>query len=1353
MQNRRRNSYIETSYTGVGAFSSAPAPNSSALAAASVIGSALKANNHNPVGLNLPKVQSKSSRTGSISRYSNTRTSSINTNTSANPIRTNSINTASARRQSLTSIPKQRLSTQKSVPNLSSRRSVSDFSYSSNNNNFNNNQHKTQIVINKKIPKTIKKYVPSANGLVAIEVPNPKHPDNINSRQQRNSYSRSNSFNVRSNSIPNAVSYTPIKDNNRTLSQRNKVNGMIINNNNKKGVKNMKRETKVLPNGTRVISTTVEEYGDFYDDDEFDDAYEDFDDFHRPIVDMNINHNLNDDNIDIPEHDINYYSNQNQSQNKIKNKKQKYITEDFDESINNSVSHSLSHPIIEENLKDEPELDLYTEPVVDDVKIPTPKHEIIDQIPKALHKSDSTDTIDTIEVSGNAPVNGQNNPTEQEIIDEIEVEEEYEKHAKDIIAENELVEFSERQKAFTSTDEPIIDPVTIEDLNSKHIATDSFDVESDEFDQIDNLEPVAEESINEGEYETEIVENPEALAPVVEDVSYAEEIDEEPSFVHHDAHNVEQTLDDNINYERAIKNKVPATEEPFMTNNNTQTFIQGLTGLNITSNLEHGGLLSVGLVGKSSNNVQDSEIIEEDKEIDETDEIDETGVSDHDKQNFVKPLENMTDHEVKEVIDNDQINDEGDYVDELNEQVDDINIENKNGNISATNMQNAYSEKEILEAQRKLDELVKQKEQEILDELLYKKQIGAVPDFDQSPKKANVSLGSQDISEFNKEIDTSVSATPKRTPNSLSKVTTTVTEGSDADLILHRHSEGLSEQPSLVVIPQKLSELPKKESEEFFTPVATPIQEVSAENFTKFSKSESPESSMIKNSEYPTPMQNSGSENKSMAQHLRPMINNKSPAILNIPQDADQDQVLDTANELDHLEIPKREPSIQAQIDKVERERSLSTPTSGNFSFTNSAENLVNVENNANVPVNKAADVNKRKSVLKKNNVNSSIKRQSLYQSGNQKKASSDAYLSLATAQNTRMNSNSALLPNQGQNSNRIQNASTFQDTNANRSTRSRSGSSSSNVANNANVNYTPLAAAAKAAQRHSALPGSISYGAGSGFDQIDKKYKRNSTAGFENGLGSANGVKAPNPKVEEAKKRILQNRPGSKRAKELYELSKTRVPVKADDLKALDEDTFLRRSSYEKTPNEVKTELKETNGAKKGKMTSMSLRNLSGLNFEEYEKKPTSRNYKSRFADDHSDTDLPLPPLEKPHNSPVTYIKTEAPIQQGYIEGPNVITETPKHNKKPAFNFKLLNKKKSRTNLATTEAPVDVPTQNKVSSPHKESKFERFFSEQHGPSSKRNFSSASTATNATGESVATDGGKKKGSRLKRLFG
>lgn len=113
MQNRRRNSYLESSYTGVGAFSPSPAPHTNALAAASVIGNALKANNHNPVGLNLPKLQPpKASRTESIS----SRNSSIvagNSYARVNSIRNNSVNTATARRLSLSSIQKQRLSAQK----------------------------------------------------------------------------------------------------------------------------------------------------------------------------------------------------------------------------------------------------------------------------------------------------------------------------------------------------------------------------------------------------------------------------------------------------------------------------------------------------------------------------------------------------------------------------------------------------------------------------------------------------------------------------------------------------------------------------------------------------------------------------------------------------------------------------------------------------------------------------------------------------------------------------------------------------------------------------------------------------------------------------------------------------------------------------------------------------------------------------------------------------------------------------------------------------------------------------------------------------------------------------------------
>ncbi|OXT09703.1 hypothetical protein B9K06_27330, partial [Bacillus sp. OG2] len=55
---------------------------------------------------------------------------------------------------------------------------------------------------------------------------------------------------------------------------------------------------------------------------------------------------------------------------------------------------------------------------------------------------------------------------------------------------------------------------------------------------------------------------------------------------------------------------------------------------------------------------------------------------------------------------------------------------------------------------------------------------------------------------------------------------------------------------------------------------------------------------------------------------------------------------------------------------------------------------------------------------------------------------------------------------------------------------------------------------------------------------------------------------------------------------------------------------------------------------------------------------------------------------------------------------------------------------------------------------PRTESKFEKFFSEPHGP--KRNISSASAATAATNETVIVneEGGKKKrGFSFKKMFG
>ena len=157
MFNRRRRSRQSASYTGVNQQrGTEKKPNAGALAAASVIGEALKQNGNNPVGMKLPPHQTSRRLSRSSSLLS------LNTNLS----RRNSIQTISGTNQK--AFKGRKLSNSSSMYNMSlrDRRSISDFSeYSS---QFSRNRTKQQD--EPTYYKKVKKWVPSKRGLVSVEV-------------------------------------------------------------------------------------------------------------------------------------------------------------------------------------------------------------------------------------------------------------------------------------------------------------------------------------------------------------------------------------------------------------------------------------------------------------------------------------------------------------------------------------------------------------------------------------------------------------------------------------------------------------------------------------------------------------------------------------------------------------------------------------------------------------------------------------------------------------------------------------------------------------------------------------------------------------------------------------------------------------------------------------------------------------------------------------------------------------------------------------------------------------------------------------------------------------------------------
>lgn len=1499
MQRRPRDSYIEGSYTGVSAFSSAPAPSTNALVAASVIGSALKANNNNPVGLNLPKVQgpkaNKFVRAASITNDSSRRNSIVTRNLPDNYIsisRANSINTANARNTSMTnsSMNKNRLSYQKSVPNLKGRRSISDFT-----NSIKTSQQKQIPVYYKNVPKTIKKYIPSANGLVAVEVPNPayREPTQSYNKSYRRSISNINMSSPPSFSSSSNISRSQYHQQTNQLNQSK--NSISKQKQPMRSIsKNVKTQTKTLPNGTKLVSTTVEEYiddnSDLAYDEEFDDAYDDFDDVHNRNIDMSATFDDDDQIVEDDEY-IEY-------------------NEPIDERhvYKNSASQYISNPKNQQQILEEDDDD------DDDVKEKSNQKDL-DEINEAYEEEKEFEIP-----NGNIEQNIQKveDITEDnmnEVIEKLESERKYEDDVKHVISENEEMERIERENAFKSIDQPVQDPVILEDLNSRQFSKDVLALNSNtpsssivvpisasnisngikhhgllshgllqepvtsiskdsEFDQFSDseLQPAVEqeddgyEDVDDDEYvasNTHMQNDIEEL-PEIDEVNEPEDYEEEEleeDYVN-DIDEDEDQIEDFSTRDLTINNEEEYSEEERLA---AQRKLNELVKQKEQEILR--AMINNGDINKDSilQSTSEPEVIENSKDNVDNIPIVEKPIPAIEKpipaiekplSAFEKPIpaiekplsaiEKPNDHEVISevpVIQAKEIVTEPEDVEKTVEIVKDpIQETNEIEDKALEELKEITQEPTGTESSPLKKEIENQEEQ-----------FGDAASVDSIP---NNTLEEERQKFINKSI---VSPTHSNLLKSITKTQTdTSTEASDAELVFHTLSkESSNEVPEIQ--PIMISNIDS--TEKFYTPPLTPIDPLSKRNsytsdkldspsdtlqqsVKSFRRSESPESSMIK-TEIIKPVEVS-STNKSMAQHLRPIFGsasrplnsrsaNNSPkkmvtssstksdfsnqnnesgkksgvAVLNISDDflnngSDKDDednedgeiFDDTQNQLANLEVPKREPSVQAKLDLAEKRKTL-----GPDAFSEDNLSTDTLENSGNQQeVFNDENVVRRKSVLK----NASSNNRSSVSIPNNQNEASGAYLSLTTAQNTKLNAmgSSGYANNAPQNLRR-------QSVNAmDLPARSRSGSASGNV-NNATVptDYAPLAAAAKAAQRHSVQPGAMGYGIGSGLEKNDKISNRNSTTGYPSREPiRIGGVKAPNPKVEEAKKRILQNRPGQKRAKELYELAKTRPQVKTDQLVALD-DSGMRRSSFEKVGDLPED---SQGNSKKTKMTSMSLRDIQAVNYDQYETKKINRGFKSRFQDDHSDTDLPLPPVQPISQTPITsnnnYTNASLDITQSPI---NVSTsahiEAPQEKSKSSFKFKLsgLNRKKSRTGLTNNSAELDTSTPANISAPvnisspvghannipnhvndsatnsetqrktsffsnlhvypeehsqnnapRTESKFEKFFSEPHGP--KRNISSASAATAATNETVIVneEGGKKKrGFSFKKMFG
>lgn len=1379
MYNKQRNSYVETSYTGVGAFSSAPAPHTNALAAAAVIGDALKANDNKPTGLNLPKLQAprpRIPRSASITANSvarNNRTASITQNAYINASRNNSINTATARRASLSSFPKQRLAGQKSVPNLKSRRSVSDFTDSS--------SAYSKPIMNtpaKGIPRTIKKYVPSINGLVAVEVPNPKHPENMKngtSSSVQGSFRRSTSM---ASFQPKIQSGYNSQNRLKSVNSENKLRPIHSKHLADKTAsssitKNVKRETKIFPNGTKVISTTVEEYistpdkDDVYDE-AFDDAYDGFDEDHRQ-VDMSVTL----DDVDEAEE----YDNEHEYKNYA----------------NRNVLDGMS------------KLDEL-------VQSPTPKH-------SNIHRKITSETTD------DSSTNELHKIPEKEanqVIDELAEESMYENQVKTMITRNENLEKFEREKAFKSVDEPVQDPVVVEEIMTRKFTQ--------------GVVPGTNHGVTLGGLVshglgnvTKASTNNASADYVGEsyDDFYEEEYQRETYAKKNDQDDggIDEENDKGVSNEKE-EEKIDDEEGDF--SNDIDETVDEINPMSYAQN-DH----------KSEEEYTEEEYLAAQKKLDElvkqkeeeilrdmirNGELDETKAGDvftppvesNDidvSRGDVEPLEktgssltNVTasqpvDGQIKNSSHNSQVT-EPEQVETNGEIVSDIetatSVYSADKEIVATDNDSIQKSKELLVASSKEIQLP-ESESNI--------ETNAAVDTDE-----NIGFGSDKSDAANGTVDvaTGVAASVDVASDDIATaavdINTSADADADADVVFHGKAP-LSTQTSNV---ESLNIADADDN--FFTPPITPVIETPADERSEqfsdiqslatgntFKRSESPESSMLPNSSisYGTAPFNIPKSNKSMAQHLKPVmgLNNFSHAKpLQTERQNSNENGHKFSNDIkcsgnkdsesfEKLKVPKREPSIQAKIDYAERRKTLT------LAAQSSEDSLISSDQGSNMqPVQPEkstnANLNRRKSALKKpTNCTSTI-----YSASNQQSNASDAYLSLATAQNTKLNSITPL--NAGPVSNRRQSIGAGQDLSHNTRSRSRSGSAASNTnVQGGTSNVTPLVAAAKAAQRHSMQPASSSgYGIGSGiYENGDKKLKRNSTANFgvrdvNNNIITANvgGVKAPNPKVEEAKRRILQNRPGKSRAKELYELSKTRTPVKSDDLIALQDPLYAGRSSFEKTVEPNSTDNQSGNINKtEGRMTSLLLRDNT-LNYDNYERKRYTNGYKSRFADDNSDTDIPLPPVTTQpvssgaannFTSDVTKTQTFSTAKFTPSE------ETPSNNEKikSGFKFRFANKKKSKADLDIStpvnniQSEITAPqiTDPKTNSsqkthsafrgfshnqsdslPRKESKFEKFFTEKHGPSDKRIVSSTSAVTI---DSSNPEGKKKKGF-LKKMF-
>lgn len=1100
-RNRNRNSHVESSYTGVGAFSSAPAPHTNALAAASVIGAALKNNNHNPSGLQYPKIQppkaTLAQRAGSITSMSpsNNRSNSVRVNSinSSSIARANTVDTANARRLSLSSVPKQRLSYQKSAPALHGRRSISDLGDA-------NSAYKPIVHLPvKNVPKTIKRYVPSANGLVAIEVPNPEHPDNMTPTQKQ-AVMRSNSYR-RSVSLAN-LSSSRANNRNSSLTQRNpnSYSKPTVGKEPTRSItKNIKRETRFLPDGTKVISTTVEEYYNTGSDAEFEDSYENFDgEIENKQVDMSVT-------LD---------------------------ERDFDDEAEVVVAHDYS------------------------------THDILNEI----HEEDEEDG----EIQ------------DKVILGELEDEINYENEVKEAIKKNEELESHDREKAFVSEEQPINDTVIIEDLLTRKFAHDP-----DSTTYKIGLTDIVSHGLSKSN-------SPESLTPAIETPPVLKKLDF--------ATNTENSYDDF--YETGFERKNP-------------------------------------IVDSYADDLQ-----------------------------------------------------EGDYTNEIDEDVDDI----KQTYSTEKSTEQEYSEEEYIAAQKKLDELVKAKEQEILESI----------------KLAEIAKENQ---ETNLETETNIALSESNQPqfNNINPVS--IAQIDDFD---DTYDDLVPSTPKKVVQVEPATDI-----------TYTPVSEAN----DIFNNSQRNDTTPVPTNTATTSSSNPSPIKKSMAQHLRPTVAMRTPTqqTPNTPSKSldvetpepiivDSVDMGDEPISVSQLEVPMREPIVQAIIDERSRSNSLKI---------RAIEEPLDAELKSTQlqPTASTSSLTKRKSVLK----NSTPSRQSLYM--NQSKEASDVYLSLATAQNTKLNSKS----NAPSIASRRQSVGALQDPNMGTYTRSRSGSAASSTVNlNNNEISTPLAAAARAAQRHSAQPGTLN----KQFDQsVQNKRSSVSVMGnrelrnvdYDQVASNFGGQKAPNPKVEDAKKRILGNRPSTQRAKDLYEKSKLRPQMKAEDLIAINNKstTLQRKSSFEKI-SDVVTPVFGTNpesnpafGRPKDKtsMVSLSLRDQGDLNYDNYStNKHSNRTFKSRFADDGSDTDIPFPTMEPIHvNKRITM---DSPINSG--------TPVVAEKQRSTSGFKLFKKK------------------NKPASEHKESRLEKFFTEPHGPSSdQRNFSQASAYTE---NSYTNTEGKKKKGFFKKMF-